>query len=83
MLYLITCPLLDIPNVLYVFYTHYKTFKPIPVSRKITVEFDTQSTQSISEEGDMEQLHYNLAMNFHELQANESVFKYEYERVLK
>jgi hypothetical protein len=29
----------------------------------------------------MDLLNFNLAMNFHELQANDAVFKYEYERV--
>ena len=69
MLYLISCPLLDIPSVVYVFYVHYKTFKSIPISTKLTNEFEESSFKSISEEQDLELLHFNLdlAMNFHEL----------------
>ena len=83
LLYLITCPLLDIPNVLYVFYVHYKTFKAQPVELKVAVEVEESSFLSESEESDMELLQFNIAMNFHELQANNTVFNYEYARVQK
>lgn len=82
MLYFITCPLLDIPNILYVFFVHYKTFKTTPVERIVESEGES-SFQSQSAVSHLEILRINIAMNFHEIQANEAVFAYEYERVQK
>ncbi len=82
MLYFITCPILDIPNIFYVFYVHFKIFKSQPVDTKIVVnEVEESSFVSETDESDMELLHFKIAMNFHELQANDAVFKYEYARV--
>jgi hypothetical protein len=82
MLYLITCPLLDIPNILYVFYVHFKIFKSQSVEPESVLEIES-SFHSETEESQMELLRFNIAMNFHELQANDAVFNYEYTRVQK
>lgn len=82
MLYFMTCPILDIPNILYVFYVHFKIFQSkSPVETKIVHEVEESSFVSESEESEMELLRFNIAMNFHELQANDAVFNYEYARV--
>lgn len=82
MLYFITCPLLDIPNIVYVYFVHYKTFKAAPVQKVVEMEAES-SFQSESAVSHLELLRIKIAMNFHELQANEAVFNYEYERVQK
>lgn len=78
MLYFITSPIFDIPNILYVFYIHWKTFKSKPVETKRESEGGESSFVSKTEESNMELLRFNIAMNFHELQANDAVFNYEY-----
>jgi len=86
MLYFITCPILDIPNILYVYYVHYATFQASSQNLDSEIKTDMDSTSVITESVDdpnMQLLRMHIQMNFHELQANDAVFNYEYRRVFK
>lgn len=71
MLYFTSCPLLDIPNILYVFYVHYVKFQDAQQNSDIIdTKTDMDSTSAITEsvdEGGMELLRMHIQINFHEL----------------
>ena len=82
MAYFLTNPLFDIPNIVYVFYIHYTTFKVAQQNFDIVKsDSDSNSCISESEAPAMELLRMAIAINFHELQANDAVFSYEYKKV--
>jgi len=83
MLYYVTNPIFDIPNVLYVYWKHYATFKfnseqtkPVDDSSSATETDATNHLPFVPYEIDRK-----VRLTYHELQTSAQIFLEEYERV--
>ena len=80
MLYYVSNPVMDIPNVIYVYWKHFVTFET--TSQPIVRDDSSSLTGSPQHEKFVPYaVEYKVRMTFHELQASEELFSSEYERV--
>jgi hypothetical protein len=79
MLYYISNPVMDVPNVLYVYWKHAVTFRGD--SGEEVLSDDASSIKSMHEKFVPYEIERRVKLDFHTLQASQQVFSDEYERV--
>ena len=82
MLYYLSNPVMDVPNVLYVYWKHAVTFKASTVKKMNNDDSDDESSKaSVNEKFVPYEINRDVKVDFHLLQVSEQIFVDEYERV--